>query len=151
MVKPKKDQVEDTIARECLAVRLRMLNRVITNIYDDALRPLGMKTSQLNILVAAKRAGLARPAEICQLLQLDTSTLSRNVERMMARGWLEVVADEDGRAQPFRLTAKGKQLLQRAEPAWEQAQRKATELLGGDAISVISDAVTRIRSGEHKV
>jgi DNA-binding MarR family transcriptional regulator len=145
------EQVEDTIAQQCLAVRLRMLNRVITKIYDDAFRPLGVKTSQLNILVATKRSGLTRPAEICHVLQLDTSTLSRNVERMKARGWLEVVPAEDARAQPFRLTAKGKKLLERAKPAWEQAQQKATELLGGDAITVISDAVTRIRSRKSKV
>ena len=150
MATPSKNPVEDTIAQECLAVRMRMLNRVITNVYDDALRPLGVKASQLNILVAAKRAGLARPAEICQVLQLDTSTLSRNVERMKARGWLEVVPDEDARAQPFRLTAKGKRLLERSKPSWEQAQRKAAELLGENAIGVISDAVTRIRSGGHK-
>ena len=151
MATPTKKPVEDTIAQECLAVRLRMLNRVITNIYDDALRPLGVKTSQLNILVVTARAGLAKPAEVCHVLQLDTSTLSRNVERMKTKGWLEVVPDEDGRAQPFRLTAKGKRLLERSKPAWEQAQQKARELLGGDAIAVISDAVTRIRSRKGKV
>ncbi len=43
----------DKVASECVAVRLRMLNRVITNIYDDALRPLDLKVSQMNILVAA--------------------------------------------------------------------------------------------------
>ena len=118
------DRTEDVIARECLVVRLRMLNRVVTNIYDDALRPLDVKASQLNILVVAARLGLARPADVCQRLQLDTSTLSRNVERMRARDWLEVVDDDDGRAQPFRLTAKGRRLLERAMPAWKKAQAK---------------------------
>ncbi len=103
-----KDRTEDLIARECLVVRLRLLNRVVTNIYDDALRPLGVKASQWNILVVTARLGLARPADVCQRLHLDTSTLSRNVERMRARDWLEVVDDEDGRAQPFRLTAEGR-------------------------------------------
>ena len=148
MVNSSNTRIADTMAQQCPVVRLRMLNRVITNIYDDAFRPLGVKTSQMNILVAAKMAGLARPAEICQILQLDASTLSRNVERMKAKGWLEVVPDEDARAQPFRLTAKGNKLLERAKPAWEQAQRKATELLGTDAIKLMSDAVTRIRSVE---
>ena len=139
----------DTVAQECLAVRLRILNRVITKVYDDAFRPFGAKTSQLNILIATARAGVARPADICHVLQLDTSTLSRNVERMKAKGWLEVVPDdEDARAQPFRLTAKGRRLLERAKPAWEQAQQKAKELLGGDMIDVISDAVTRVREIE---
>ena len=97
----------DKVASECVAVRLRMLNRVITNIYDDALRSLDLKVSQMNILVAAAKMGTARPSDVCDHLHLDVSTLSRNIERMKARGWLEVVPDEDGRAQPFRLTPQG--------------------------------------------
>src|SRR5579872_6775483 len=106
----------DTIARTCIAVRLRLLNRVVTNLYDDALRPLGLKVSQLNILIVTAKLGLARPAQVCDILDLDASTLSRNVSRMMAKGkrWLEVVADEDARAQPFRLTAQGRQLIEKA-------------------------------------
>src|SRR5437763_7030004 len=115
----------DTIARTCIAVRLRLLNRVVTNYYDDALRPLGLKVSQLNILVVAAKLGLARPARVCDILQLDASTLSRNVERMRAHGWLEVVPDEDARAQPFRLTERGRRLIEKAAPAWEKAQRQA--------------------------
>src|SRR5436189_2496696 len=101
----------DTIAKTCIAVRLRLLNRVVTNFYDDALRSLGLKVSQLNILIVTAKIGLARPAQVCDILQLDASTLSRNVERMRARGWLEVVPSEDARAQPFRLTAQGKRLI----------------------------------------
>src|SRR3982751_6908460 len=111
----------DTIARTCIAVRLRLLNRVVTNLYDEALRPLGLKVSQLNILIVTAKVGLARPAEVCRLLQLDTTTLSRNVERMRAQGWLEVVPDEDARTQPFRLTPQGKRLIEKAVPAWEEA------------------------------
>src|SRR3954468_21798097 len=104
----------DTISRTCIAVRLRLLNRVVTNLYDDALRPLGLKVSQLNILVVTAKLGLARPAQVCDILQLDTSTLSRNVERMRAPGWLEVVPDEDARTQPFRLTPPGRRLIDKA-------------------------------------
>ena len=141
-----KNRTEDVIARECLVVRLRMLNRVVTNIYDDALRPLGVKASQLNILVVVARLGLARPADVCERLQLDTSTLSRNVERMKTKGWLEVVADDDGRAQPFRLTAKGRRLLERVMPAWEKAQEKVKKLIGADTVASIAAAIRRIRS-----
>src|SRR5246127_3370234 len=114
----------DTIAKTCIAVRLRLLNRVVTNLYDDALRHLGLKVSQLNILVVTAKVRVARPAQVCEILHLDTSTLSRNVERMRAKGWLEVVPAEDGREQPFRLTAQGKRLLERAVPAWEKAQQQ---------------------------
>jgi DNA-binding MarR family transcriptional regulator len=130
----------DAIARNCIAVRLRLLNRVVTKLYDDALRPLGLKVSQLNILVATGKLALARPAVVCGLLQLDTSTLSRNVERMRAKGWLEAVAGDDARTQPFRLTVKGKMLLERAVPAWEQAQLKAGELLGKDGVALLNKA-----------
>src|SRR5256714_2154842 len=135
----------DTIARTCIAVRLRLLNRVVTNLYDDALRPLGLKVSQLNLLIVTARLGLTRPAQVCDILQLDTSTLSRNVKPLQAHGWLEVVPDEDARAQPFRLTAAGKRLIEKAVPAWEEAQRRASELLGDEGIALLDRAAKKLR------
>ena len=143
---PSADRTTDTIAKTCIAVRLRLLNRVVTKYYDDALRPLGLKISQLNILVVTARLGIARPAQVCAILQLTASTLSRNVERMRAQRWLEVVPDEDPRAQPFRLTPQGKRLIEKALPAWEDAQRQAAALLGGEGIALL-DRVAAKRSG----
>src|SRR5881396_2230409 len=134
----------DKIAGECVAVRLRMLNRVITNIYDNALRPLDLKVSQMNILVAAAKMGTARPLEVCEYLHLDVSTLSRNVERMKGRGWLEVVPDEDRRSQPFRLTPQGRKLLEKAVPAWSAAQQQVKQVLGDEIVSQLNRAVKRI-------
>ena len=135
----------DKVASECVAVRLRMLNRVITNIYDDALRSLDLKVSQMNILVAAAKMGTARPIEVCEHLHLDVSTLSRNVERMKARGWLEVVPDEDGRAQPFRLTPQGRKLLETAVPAWSEAQQQVKKVLGDGVVEQLNQAMKRVR------
>src|SRR5262245_5682616 len=134
----------DAIARDCIAVRLRLLNRVVTSLYDDALRPLGLKVSQLNILVVTAKLGLAQPGKVCDILQLDTSTLSRNVERMRAKGWLEVVPGEDGRTQPFRLSGQGKRLLERAVPSWEKGQRQAAEFLGDDGVALLHDAARKL-------
>ena len=142
MDKPKTST--DTIAKTCIAVRLRLINRVVTNFYDDALRPLGLKVSQLNILIVTAKLGLARPTQIGDILQLDKSTLSRNLERMRAHGWLEVVPEEDARAQPFRLTSQGKFLIEKAIPAWEQAQRQAAELLGDQGIALLDKAAKRM-------
>jgi len=135
----------DTMAQECIAVRIRLLNRVVSNIYDDALRPLGIKVSQMNILVAAAKLGTARPAVVCDLLQLDVSTLSRNVERMVASGWLEVVPDDDGRAQPFEVSTKGKRLIEQAFPAWQKAQQKATELLGQKGVDLLRESCRTLK------
>jgi DNA-binding MarR family transcriptional regulator len=134
----------DTIARTCIAVRLRLLNRVVTSFYDDALRPLGLKVSQLNILIVTATLGLARPAQVCEILHLDTSTLSRNVKPLQAHGWLEVVPDEDARTQPFRLTAQGRRLIDKAVPAWEEAQRQATVLLGDEGLALLDKAAKKV-------
>ena len=139
----------DQVAGECIAVRMRMLNRFITNIYDDALRPLDLKVSQMNILVAAAKMGTARPAAVCEHLHLDVSTLSRNVERMKRRGWLEVVPDEDGRSQPFRLTPQGRKLLEKAIPAWSEAQQQVTTVLGDAFLQQLNRAVKEV--GEKAV
>ena len=135
----------DKVASECVAIRLRMLNRVVTNIYDDALRSLDLKVSQMNILVAAAKMGTARPAAVCEHLHLDVSTLSRNVERMKVRGWLEVVPDEDGRSQPFRLTPQGRTLLDKAIPAWTEAQQQVRQVLGDGFVEQLNQAIKRVR------
>lgn len=137
--------IADKIAAECIAVRVRALSRVVTKVYDDALRPLGLKASQMNILVAAAKLGVARPAEVCRHLHLDVSTLSRNVERMKSRGWLEAVPDDaDGRAQPFRLTKAGRSLLRQAAAKWESAQQAASDLLGQELLGALRQSVERL-------
>src|SRR5881392_601928 len=137
----------DKVVSECVAVRLCMLNRVVTNIYDDALRSLDLKVSQMNILVAAAKMGTARPIEVCEHLHLDVSTLSRNVERMKVRGWLEVVPDEDGRSQPFQLTPQGRKLLEKAVPAWSEAQQQVTRILGDRFVHQLNRAVKGVGEG----
>jgi DNA-binding MarR family transcriptional regulator len=135
------------IAQECIIARLRILTRVITKMYDDALRPLGIKISQLNILVVAGTAESIVPAEVCRRLQLDLSTLSRNVDRMRARGWIELIADEaDGRAHLLKLTRKGRQLLENAKPAWEKTQKEVHKLLGGSCVEALHAAADKVRS-----
>ena len=138
----------ETIATTCIAGRLRLLNRVVTNLYDDALRPFGVKLSQGNVLAVTAKLGVARPAEVCGILELDTSTLSRTVERMVANGWLEILPDDDGRSHPFRLTDEGKRLMEKAIPAWEQAQAEAKKLLGEDGLRLLDAAIHRVKSAQ---
>ena len=103
--------------------------------------------SQFSILVATAKLGTARPSELCEHLHLDVSTLSRNVERMKARGWLEVVPDEDGRSQPFRLTPQGRKLLETAVPAWSEAQQQVKKVLGDGFVEQLNQALKRVREG----
>lgn len=139
----------DRISGQCIASRWRAANRIITNVYDEALRPLGVKVSQFNILVATARLGVARPAAISAHLRLESSTVSRNVERMRASGWLETVPDaDDRRAQPFQLTRAGWKLVERAYPLWEMAQEKAAVLLGDEGASLLERVDSRARGAD---
>ena len=127
-----------TIASECLAVRLRRLNRIVTSLFDESLRPFGVKVSQLNILVAAAHQETARPADICRLLDIDPSTLSRNLRILNRQGWVEFLEDfGDARAQPFRVTASGREMIERAYPAWSVAQQQAEQELGPAAVAAL--------------
>lgn len=134
----------DRMASECLAARVRILNRAITSVYDAALRPLGVKVSQMNILVVTAKLGVARPSQICDILQMDASTLSRNAERMVAQGWLEVVSGDDARTQPLQVTKQGLKLLERALPGWEQAQTKARAILGEAGVTLLMESVRMV-------
>src|ERR1700746_3820483 len=92
----------------CVGGCVRKLNRMVTSIYDGALASAGVKTRQFSVLVAVANRGQARPAELIELLQLDESTLSRNVERMCARGWLRLERNEDRRSHLIEVTDKGR-------------------------------------------
>ena len=114
---------------ECLAVRVRLLNRVVTAIYDDALRPFGLRISQGNILVTVAKLGPISPSRICRILRLEKSTLSRDVERMKSNGWLQQ-QNLEGNAKSLQLTPVGKSLLKKIHPAWEAAQTQTRQVLG---------------------
>ncbi len=148
MSKPK--TTIEQIASACIAGRMRLLNRVVTNLYDNALRPIGIRLSQGNVLAVTAKLGVARPAEVCDILELDTSTLSRTVDRMVENGWLEIVPDEDGRFQPFRLTEQGRRLMEKSVPAWEKAQAEATKLLGEDGLRLLDAAIKRVKSARAR-
>jgi DNA-binding MarR family transcriptional regulator len=68
---------------------------------------------------------------------MDASTVSRNVDRMRARGWLEQVPGQDERSRPFRLTASGRKMLRDASAAWEKAQAQAVDFVGDDGVALL--------------
>jgi DNA-binding MarR family transcriptional regulator len=132
------EQMSQRIAKECIAMRVRRLNRVVTKIYDDSLRPLGLRTAQQTILVAISLMKTPTPTDLERRLSLDKSTVSRNVDRMQRRGWVEFVPGEDGRSHYLKLTAKGANLLRESTALWQVAQRKVALLLGKEGVTAVS-------------
>jgi len=132
------NDVIDQIASECLLVRVRKLNRVLTGIYDAELRPFGLKASQLSLLVLVTKAGPIRRIEIGKILHLDPSTLTRNLKIMLTNGWIQEIADgEDGRGFPVQITAQGRDLVNQIGPSWRKAQTRTEKFLGGDGTTLL--------------
>jgi DNA-binding MarR family transcriptional regulator len=140
-------ETADQMARECIAVRVRLINRVITALYDEALRPFVLRISQANILSAICYVGEVRPADISRILRIEKSTLSRDVELMKQRGWLESHPPSGGRNQKIRLTPEGKKLLGKIQPAWEKAQAEAKLLIGDDGETALRQMASRLGFG----
>jgi DNA-binding MarR family transcriptional regulator len=118
------------MAEECLAVRVRLLSRRLSRIYDGALRPLGITVAQLNLLSVIEVVGSAPAGRVAELLGMEISTLSRNARIMEGEGWIVIDVAERGNGRVLTLAAAGGEKLRESKPAWERAQTQARALLG---------------------
>jgi DNA-binding MarR family transcriptional regulator len=132
-----KRKTAEVLAAECIAAQLRLINRVVTSIYDEGFRPHGVRVSQMNILSVIALLGEASPRQISTILFLDKSTLSRNLGRMRRRGWLDTSSQGAGRVLFLKLTPDGERVLDEAFPAWERAQQRVVSLIGGDDVAAL--------------
>jgi DNA-binding MarR family transcriptional regulator len=131
----------DVICRECLATRMRSLNRVVSGVYDRAFRPIGLTASQVSILVVLAATDGAKPAEVCLALQIDKSTLSRNIQLMQRQGWVQTAATKDARSHLLEVTEVGRGLIEQALPLWRGAQVQARDVLGHAVVDQLFEAV----------
>jgi DNA-binding MarR family transcriptional regulator len=137
-------RVAGEIGRECLAVRVRLLNRAITRIYDAELRPHGLTIAQLNLLTSIANRQPAPAGAIAQLLSMEISTLSRNARLLQDDGLIGIEHAEHGNGRVLTLTDTGAERLAELRPAWRRAQRRAHELLGEDAARSLEQLVDRM-------
>lgn len=114
----------------CVCNTLRMATRAVTQLYDDVLRPSGLRVTQFSILAAIARTGQANLKQLQERLAIDQTTLTRSLKTLEAAGVTERVPHPDGRIKAMRLTAKGRRVLEVARPLWSQAQSKVLRELG---------------------
>jgi DNA-binding MarR family transcriptional regulator len=126
-----------SMSQQCIAVRIRLLSRMVTNIYDSALSPFGVKLNQISILVFVHLAGEIGYDALCRRLKMEKSTASRNIERMKKKGWLNIVSIKEERRKFLRITPAGEVLLGKVHGVWEDAQKKALNLLGEEGAEVL--------------
>jgi DNA-binding MarR family transcriptional regulator len=133
------------ITRNCLLTRTRRISRVMTNIYDQALRPHGVNAPQFSLLVLIAKLGGASRAEIGRANYQERSTLTRNLALLLTEGWVEeMVSEGGGRSRPIVVSQAGRKLLASAAPAWRSAQARAKQLLGEEGLAAIAGVADNI-------
>ena len=146
----KTSDIAQQIADDCIGVRVRMLNRVVTRMYDDLLRPHGVRFSQMNILTVVSLQQPIQPSEVGKILAIEKSTLSRNLRLMEQNGWIASSPAANGNGQLFTLTAEGRSLYRKAARAWQQAQSRLSDLWGKSTMKTIRQAADDVCLEQHE-
>jgi DNA-binding MarR family transcriptional regulator len=114
----------------CMCASFRRASRALTQLYDEALRPVGLRATQFTILQALSLAGEVSQGGLAQILAMDSTTLTRTLRIMGREGWIRERRGEDRRERLLRLAKAGRHQFNRALPSWEKAQAKLGRQLG---------------------
>ena len=114
----------------CMCGNFRRASRALTQLYDDALRPVGLRATQFTILQVLSRTGEVSQGELGKILAMDSTTLTRTLRIMGREGWIAERRGEDRRERLLRLAKAGRYQFNRALPSWEKAQAQLGRQLG---------------------
>jgi DNA-binding MarR family transcriptional regulator len=140
----------DEIVHNCLAVRVRLISRAVTGIYDYALERHGMSVAQVNLLAALGKVGPCAPTNLGDALHLERSTVSRNLSLLMRHGWIEATSSDAKGVREVILTRAGRKKIDSVMPDWRHAQVQAAQLLGTggvEAIRTIASSLGQLPNG----
>jgi DNA-binding MarR family transcriptional regulator len=116
----------------CMCGTFRRASRALTQLYDDALRPVGLRATQFTILQVLSRAGEVSQCELGQILAMDSTTLTRTLRIMSRERWIAERRGKDRRERRLRLSKTGRDQFNRALPPWEKAQAQLGRQLGDE-------------------
>ena len=114
----------------CACFNLRKVTRAVTQLYDEMLRPAGLRVTQFSLLVVVRTAGPVSVTRLAELTVMDRTTLTRNLELLQKQGLIEVASGEDRRTRIVTITAEGNAAIAEALPFWKKAQLHVVNSLG---------------------
>ncbi len=123
----------------CTNFKLRQLTRRVTQHYDQHLCGAGLKITQYSLLTHVDRLGPLAPGELARRMDMSASTLTRNLQPMLAAGWLEMGAGPDARSRLVRITGAGLEVRRQAQRRWKAAQLALNEKLGPATVAALHD------------
>jgi DNA-binding MarR family transcriptional regulator len=137
-------QTEPAAPRGCTCFKLRSLNRRVTAVYDRALAPAQMRVTQYSLLAQLRRLGGASMSALADAMEMDRTTLTRNLKPLLEAGWIEVaLSEQDARVRTVRLTAAGEAQFQTARAHWRRAQSEVNATVGAADLSLLHELIER--------
>lgn len=118
----------------CTNLKLRQLSRAVTRHYDAYVAPTGLKNSQYSLLSHVVLLGPLRPSDLAARMKIDASTLTRNLQPLVAAGWVEQGPGDDARSRSVVATEAGRAKRAEAQRAWKQAQLALNARLGNERV-----------------
>ncbi|MFL5582051.1 MAG: MarR family winged helix-turn-helix transcriptional regulator [Gemmatimonadaceae bacterium] len=119
----------------CACLNIRKAARAVTQLYDDVLRPSGLRNTQLTLLMLLRGHGAMSITRLAEVAMADRTTLTRNLALLEERQLVRIVPGEDGRVRMVELTDAGDDAIDEAFPLWEKAQGLITQRMGRDALA----------------
>ena len=117
----------------CMCGSFRRTSRALTQLYESALRPVGLRATQFTILQALSLAGEVTQTQLGEMLAMDSTTLTRTLQIMSREGWIAERRGEDRRERRLRLAKAGEKQFNRALPVWEKVQSRLRHQVGEQA------------------
>jgi DNA-binding MarR family transcriptional regulator len=114
----------------CTCANLRKTARVVTQAYEAALQPTGLKATQFTVLAALAIGGDEPLTRLAEALVIDRTTLTRNLKPLVRDGLVRIEQEEDQRVRKISLTDAGRRAFDDARPRWEEAQSRIVKKLG---------------------
>ncbi len=130
-------------ARRCIALRVRRLSRLVTGVFEEAFRAHPITVAQFTLLGAAVLEGPLQPARLARMLDLERSTLSRNLRLLEAEGLVRITGSVSG-GQRIEATERGRRVLVKALPGWRMAQERAIAALGDAAVARLDGMIAAL-------
>ena len=136
-------------ARVCACLNFRKAARAVTQLFDAMLQPSGLRSTQFVILVAIGAEGRPTLPALSRALNVDRTTLTRNLKPLAREGLLRVNGARGERASAARLTHKGERVLAATVPLWEKAQKRFVDQFGGQRWPTMLEDLNRVVEAAH--
>jgi len=117
----------------CMCGSFRRTSRALTQLYEQALRPFGLRATQFTILQVLSLTGEVSQGQLGEMLAMDSTSLTRTLAIMGREGWVTARRGKDRRERWVRLSSAGEMQLRRALPVWEKVQSRLRHRLGAQA------------------